>query len=274
MLKNRGAAFALVALFVIAGYGVWLSSYEAPQHQTINSFNQGPAKSVAPEPTDEKIAIYTEVLAWFTGVLALISLVQIAFLFRADNTARIAANAARATVNSMDDTAQKQLRAYVGIFDILLECKNLTVAKYEPKTEIIAGTVHDDFIVITMKNFGSTPANQARMWVNWYSQKFGERLPKNFKWGDYDSVSKGEVHPIFAKTAIFPGQTIKLLTVINDLTPFRGAIAKMVNFYIYGHIDYVDIYEANHTTTFCYHYSPWRPVGDQFMPYEEYNEAQ
>ncbi len=51
----------------------------------------------------ETVALYTEVLAWFTGVLAIVSIGQGIFLWRADRTARISANAAK-------DAAEAALR--------------------------------------------------------------------------------------------------------------------------------------------------------------------
>jgi hypothetical protein len=94
MLKNRVAAIPLAALLALSVFGVWYSSVDHPRKKTDNHANQGTERRVPPESPDETIALYTEVLAWFTGLLALVSSAQITFLFRADKTARIAAEAA------------------------------------------------------------------------------------------------------------------------------------------------------------------------------------
>ena len=100
MLKNCWPALVLATLFVLAIYGVSLSSQHQPHHQTINCSDQNAHQPVRPESADEKIAFYTEVLAVFTGILALVSSVQICFLYLADKTARIAANAAKLSADA------------------------------------------------------------------------------------------------------------------------------------------------------------------------------
>jgi hypothetical protein len=86
MLKHRGPALVLSALFVVAVYGVSLSSHEPMQDKKISSPNQSAPQQIPPETPEERIADYTEVLAWFTAILALVSAMQIAFLIKADNT--------------------------------------------------------------------------------------------------------------------------------------------------------------------------------------------
>jgi len=94
MLKNRGAALALAASFAVAFYGIRLSSKQPPYRQAVNRSNQTAPQQIRPETPEERVADYTEVLAWFTGLLALVSATQIAFLIKADKTARTAAEAA------------------------------------------------------------------------------------------------------------------------------------------------------------------------------------
>jgi hypothetical protein len=94
MLKNRGAAFALAALFALASYGMWLSLHQSPNQQTASHSEQRTRQNITPQTPEERIAFYTEVLAWFTGVLAVVSAVQGVFLYSADKTARLTAEAA------------------------------------------------------------------------------------------------------------------------------------------------------------------------------------
>jgi len=94
MLTNRGPALALAALFVIAVYGVSLSSRP---HQNSNTIAKGndPPHITPPESAEERIADYTWWLSCFTLALVVISTFQISFLIRADKTARITADAAK-----------------------------------------------------------------------------------------------------------------------------------------------------------------------------------
>jgi hypothetical protein len=105
MLKRTGPALALAALVLIAGYGAWLSGHKTPNNQTSSHRSEGDGHQVTQQTAEERIALYTEVLAWFTGVLAVVSAIQGFFLYRADNTARISANAAKAAAES----AEKQM---------------------------------------------------------------------------------------------------------------------------------------------------------------------
>ena len=57
-------------------------------------------KQVEVRKPDEIIAEYTELLAWFTGVLAVVSTIQGIFLYRADKTARLTATAAKEAANA------------------------------------------------------------------------------------------------------------------------------------------------------------------------------
>jgi hypothetical protein len=57
----------------------------------------------------ETVAYYTEMLAWFTGVLAIVSIVQGIFLYKADKTTAKAANAALLSA----EASQLQARAAV-----------------------------------------------------------------------------------------------------------------------------------------------------------------
>jgi hypothetical protein len=70
-----------------------------------NSHPNANSEQIGAKQSDEIIAEYTELLAWFTGVLALVSIAQGYFLYRADETARLNATAAKeaadaATINS------------------------------------------------------------------------------------------------------------------------------------------------------------------------------
>ncbi len=100
--------------------------------------------------TDDPTAYFTAVLALFTFVLAGTSFFQIYFLFSADRSTRLAAraainsaNIAARTVRSIEDTAERQIRAYVGV-----ERAYLTSL---PITGFIG-------FVISIRNGGATPS--------------------------------------------------------------------------------------------------------------------
>lgn len=79
----------LAALIAIATYGFMLPP--SPQSAAVQSAAKPPTKVETPETADDRVADYTEALAWFTGLLALVSATQIFFLIRADSRAAEAA---------------------------------------------------------------------------------------------------------------------------------------------------------------------------------------
>ena len=73
--------FAFVFLPVIIG----VCDYEAAKYQAAQSAPQISAQDAAAGT----VAYYTKVLAWFTAVLSVVSAIQLWFLRRSDETARI-----------------------------------------------------------------------------------------------------------------------------------------------------------------------------------------
>ncbi len=103
------AIFAAVMGFAVGGSTVW--SFQTPLQSQKQSYasDTAPAHSADHEPTktlrnrlskiwartwDDPVAFYTFVLSIFTGLLAVVSAVQIGFLIRSDGTARRSADAA------------------------------------------------------------------------------------------------------------------------------------------------------------------------------------
>jgi hypothetical protein len=61
---------------------------------------------------------------------------------------------------------------------------------------------------------------------------------------------------------------------IRNLTDFRRkAAGESIAAYVFGRIDYVDVFGETNSTRFCYFYDPTRPEREQFIPYDKYNEA-
>jgi hypothetical protein len=78
-------------------------SDEAPNEQKIAKSAWERLSIIWNRTWDDPVAFYTFVLSIFTALLAVISAVQIAFLFRADKTARMAAEAARGSLKIAHD---------------------------------------------------------------------------------------------------------------------------------------------------------------------------
>src|SRR5579863_5915527 len=97
MLRNRGAALAFVSLLFVVGVGS-LYSWIAPRNEYYSTYDHRPAAAPKPESIQdisaETVAHYTEVLAWFTGILAAVSIFQGFVLYRSDKSVRRSADAA------------------------------------------------------------------------------------------------------------------------------------------------------------------------------------
>jgi len=167
------------------------------------------------------------------------------------------------------DTARRQLRAYVGINAIDIEAPNLKKAGYEVPANPPAGFIYKDFVVPLIKNFGQTPASDVLVIVNWIPvTPFGYLLPDNFPYQDY-STSGGTTTA--SRFVLDPGQIHTGKVKIDKLKFFRDAQSKATSLYIYGHIDYTDIYNRRWQREFSYAYEPWRPEGDRFVPDRKHN---
>jgi hypothetical protein len=135
------------------------------------------------------------------------------------------------------------------------------------------GLIHKDFIVVTIKNFGQTPAKDTTVFAYFTDTKFPERLPDDFfEHNDVDVVSAAHVRPTLARFLLQRGQAEISKSVIQDIRPLRLAKPRERYIYVFGRIYYRDIYDKNWRTKFCYVWEPWHPSGPRFVPYEAYND--
>jgi hypothetical protein len=140
----------LAALFVTGLFwGAAASSKPSLQTQIHTASEQHPEKKSdeisRPETADDRIARYTLWLAIFTGALVVVSGVQIAFLIRADKTARISANAAKTAA----DAAIAGQRPWVFLEKVHIQNRNV---EGEPMV------MNNFFYSVRWKNVGSGPA--------------------------------------------------------------------------------------------------------------------
>ena len=83
------AIAGFVLLLAFYGWQLWIVAVQPEHHAHPRHANSSAQQVVRPKPADERIADYTEVLAIVTALLAVVSAIQIWFLLRADQTARI-----------------------------------------------------------------------------------------------------------------------------------------------------------------------------------------
>lgn len=185
--------------------------------------------------------------------------------------------ATRNLVTGAEDTAKRQLRAYVGIDDIRIESTTAEDPKFRGRRHCeraaAIGFVHRDFIVLNVKNFGQTPAYDVTCFSHLAWTRFPQRLPDGYLYErDVDVVSTAPVRSTLSRYMLESAKTHATRTIIFDPRPIKAARRRRFNLYVYGRIYYRDIYNCWWRTKFCYSWEPMHPSGPRFIPYENYNE--
>jgi hypothetical protein len=138
---------------------------------------------------------------------------------RSANASKKSAEAAERTVNTMKDTAERQLRAYVGVEQIAIQSS--------PTGAPNAGQ-------IIIKNFGKTMAKDTQIW-------FAAAIETMVPVTDFPLGARK------CKTVIMPTEGARFdepLTGTFDLGKGIG------NVYLWGRIDYIDVFDLPHWTVF------------------------
>jgi hypothetical protein len=106
-----GVVFTALLAFLLVGSPARALTIQ-PKHETDHQrFTDGTGQTERPESADERIAEYTEWLAFFTAALVVVSTVQIGFLIRADKIAAKGADVAERALVEVE-------RPYLFVFGI------------------------------------------------------------------------------------------------------------------------------------------------------------
>lgn len=232
--------FALIALLALAGAIAVLSSRQPPQNQETNN-NPGTEESqkeegqslldVSPKESNEDALVrYNLLLTIFTGVLAFVALVQIGFLVHASRTAttsakaaKEAADATRESVELAQSTAERQLRAYILIEDVLFRfIENESAIDY----------------TMVLRNSGQTPGYNLRTRVN---VRIGEPP------APYTDLEPGNSASIIAPNASVNMGPRRINLAPETPADLRSGKQKI---YIWGRADYTDAFGNDRYFTF------------------------
>jgi hypothetical protein len=180
----------------------------------------------------------------------------------------------RTLVKGGEKTAERQLRAYVGLSEVALELPNYANVDYVPQQQPIPGEIVRDCVVLIVRNYGETPASRVSTRAYWTVVPVEQRLPIGFAYADREPIpNEGGVGFVGSSFSLFPDQAFNSRIAIRDVTPFIRAGRREVNLYLYGHITYFDIFGRQQWTDFCRLYEPWRSNDDAFVPIDEHNDA-
>lgn len=262
-----GIGFALGFFLCLIGIGFWPPEDKLQNHATPNPDGSGEYQEIsesfgerfagiAERTFDDPIALYTFVLVVFTGLLGFAT-VRLWFV-------------TKELVRGADDTAKRQLRAYVGPDGFEFDIRSIEDG-YVPKAPY-ASDLFTDFTNITCKNFGQTPASNVTVFCAVASiTPFLGRLPPGY---DFDA----KLHPpgddssnIIARAYLNRGQTDVSSVNLADPRIVWSARKRTSTLFIFGRIYYVDAFGTQWSTKFCSSWEPWHPSGPRFVASDEYN---
>jgi hypothetical protein len=161
------------------------------------------------------------------------------------------------------DAEERQLRAYLELTDIEVVCPDC--ATIGPVTPMPYPS--QNFVHIRFENSGQTPARAIRYKINWWVIPSKDApLPENFDYSDYSPnapalVSTSELARDKHRDG---GGAIEL-----DIDRFRTATKGTSTIYLYGHLDYCDVFGKPRETAFCFLYVP--NVGEKLPICDRYN---
>jgi hypothetical protein len=155
------------------------------------------------------------------------------------------------------DTEERQLRAYLELTDIEVVCPDCT-------TTGPANPEHQNLVHIRFENSGQTPAREIRYKISWWPIA-SKNAPLNFEFPDYSPSG-----PTLVSTSeLAQGKNRDGVGGIGDIEPFRMATTGASTLYLYGHLDYCDVFGKPRATGFCFIYVP--NVGEKLPLCDRHN---
>jgi hypothetical protein len=222
--QKTWAIAAFVLLLTVFCSAFWLSDSSVPvltppthqerQSEASREYNQEkPEKSWWQRFTNDPIAVFTAVLTVFTGILA-------------GTTWNL--------VRSAEDTAERQLRAYLHV-------------RTRKKRDIEIAIGNRVFVEISVRNSGLTPAHDVLMQSNIACAPYPEpgELPPLLL--PEESSAEGSQAPIHSKQRVYTtiGSRHVFSTIDDQNIRFHGW-----RIYAYGKIFYLDAFDRPRTTEF------------------------
>lgn len=180
-------------------------------------------------------------LEWFIGILLLFTLIATS----------VAACYTRRQWITAEDNEKRSLRAYIIVTDFGVFCPDCgeTVLTPNARSDI------RNSIRSRIENSGQTPASEVVGITNWWPGDTSGHitdLPQDFAFPDHvrtGFVSKSDIGRDKHK------DTAEEMDIAAVAT-FKNAAAGNTALFLYGHVDYCDIFGEAHTTAFCFKYVP------------------
>ena len=182
-----------------------------------------------------------EVMSLLTTGLLVAAVVQVivtAITLKGLKHARTAAQAAKRSSDIASQTAQQQLRAYVG-------CIHFRIDDWGPDD---AG---EAIVVMEYENVGATPALNTEMWFGMLATTDGE-----------DHKFEKPANLVQSKATVFPRQGGSAAVALpRSMDSWALYVQGRLQIYAYGEIEYDDIFGERRRTTFRYEHNSRRRSG-------------
>lgn len=219
------------------------------------------------KPTDWIQAASMTLIAILTFVVLIVYRRQTKVMIFALAETRKAADSASRTIRVLESVAQHHLRAYIGIEKIGFTSKT----SQKPRL-VSSGLSIEDLILVTTRNYGNTSAYDVRTSVNLVATAAGNKLPDDFSYMDISGPT-ADRESYKEPVIIEPGRShvVRCPYASEFRKKVDEARMKKINLYVYGHIDYSDIFNRRWERTFCFHYAPHAGAKDKFAYYERHN---
>ena len=188
----------------------------------------------------QALVVYTKELAIFTGLLFAVSAIQGFFVYRADRTARISANAARDSARALTATE----RAHIF----------LTVAKHHIEvrpvnTQYTTAPAAPLSVRINVTNYGKTPAVLREMQIGF--KRLEQELPDD-AWAEIPRFD-------FRKDVLGAGESLSekdwwMTDPDKNMNPVVGDLLQAggLSIYFFGHVTYEDVFGEDRELQFCW----------------------
>jgi hypothetical protein len=200
-----------------------------------------PGGSAIWKPNDP-VSLYTLVLSMFSGLLVVVSVVQIRYLIRADRTARITAQAANDQALLTREAMVETQRAFVLVRVLEVE---LVTFPYQSPTAAIIDRIAGWRVGVVWENSGDTPTRDL---VTHVSLKFFDsQIPDNY---DFPDLPERNI----SNALIGPRGTIHSASFLISVQDAQRVKDGSQRAYMWGWAEYDDIFSntKRHRTEFCY----------------------
>lgn len=168
---------------------------------------------------------------------------------------------------STKEISQTQLRAFVGPKDV-----SINLGTESKPTIPVPGETINGSISVLFENYGTTPALNAKCHLNWVFEPPGHSLPNGYDFKDLEQKLPLGLGFSRSEPVIYPHSQWRTAVPLIDQSEFIKAKRMEKTLFIYGHVDYKDIFRENHSSNFCFIYEP-SDGKDKFVPFSQHNDA-